>query len=881
MRLNEVAAFYKGNIFMKRFGTLFTAALLSTTAFTYPGATLAGEARQPEPMEEIVVRGANIPEPKRETSEISSFLSVEDLAKQGDGNAAMALRRVTGLTLVGNRFIYVRGLGERYSSALLNGMPLPSPEPLRRVVPLDLFPSAILESAAAQKTYSPQYSAEFGGGLVEIRTKGVPERRILEAEVSFGGNTETTWRNGLMYDGGSYDWLGFDSGVRSLPDPLRDAIKSNKRVNSLNFTNTELQTIGRSLENSKLWVLFDGTTPGNIGLDFTYGDRLPFSALDAGFMMSVGYDNSWTTKRGVQQEGQLGVGGQLDVGDDFNFVSTQNDVRWHGLLGLGANTDTAEYKFTSLYIRSTTKEGRILQGQSRQFDAVTREDSLEWFERQMWTNQIDGLHTIDDKLTINWKGSYSIASRDAPYERAVQYRDFGDGVLRYDQQRAQNLTRFSTVDDTILSGGLDVAYKADFTGRDFTIKAGYSYTDTDRESEQRDYRLLALGGPIPPELLSSRIDYIFADQNINPGRYVLTEITGSSSPPAYLGALKVHGAYAGFDAEVVDYVRAALGVRYETGDQIVDTYDYYTPNLGIDARIKRDYWLPAGTVTWNFAEDMQARIGASQTIGRPQFREIAPTDFIDPDTDRRFIGNPFLINPRINNIDARWEWYFDDQQYVTLGGFYKTIKNPIEETVVAGGDRLRTTFQNVPRAKIYGLEAEAKYIFTTDFDMAWFNTKDFFVSTNYTLSESKIDIKPGDTIIRASGLEVPAEFVVADGRPLQGHSKHIFNIQLGYEDVEARSAATLLLNYSSKRIRAVSSGGVGSLPDVYEQPPLSLDFNYNRSFDLWGGEYEVGLNVENILGSSYSATQRLGASRVDVDTYDVGQSFSVSFKRRF
>ena len=568
------------------------------------------------------------------------------------------------------------------------------------------------------------------------------------------------------------------------------------------------------------------------------------------------------------------------VADDFNFVSTQNDVNWHALLGVGADWENTELKATSLLIRTVTKEARTVQGNSEQVDRFVREDFSEWFERQLWTNQLEGLHRLmGGDLTANWKFSYSEAGRDAPYERSVRYRDFfNDGTLRYDFLSGRNLTSFSNVDDKLFSGALDLVYTTDMDGREAVFKAGYLFTDTDRTSGKRDYRLLPTGGPIPDELLLSRIDFIFADQNINPGRLVLTEVTGSSSDPAYDAALEVHGVYAGVDAEVIDFVRAAIGVRFESGKQVVDTFNFYTPNTGIETQINEDFWLPAGTITWNFAENMQARFGASQTIGRPQFRELAPSEFIDVATDRKFIGNPFLTNSKINNFDVRWEYYFDDQEYLTLGGFYKDLKNPIEETVDAAGDNLRTTFQNVPRATVYGVEAELKYVLEGSMDSEFMSSKNFFFLANYTFSDSSIDIKAGDTVIRPSGLELPAESVVVDGRALQGHSKHLFNVQFGYEDVEANSAATLLLNYSSKRIRATAPQG---LPEIIERPPITLDFNYSRSFDLWGGEYEFGFEAENLLGSKYRAVQEFGGTTVNVDTYDVGQKFSFSLKRSF
>ncbi len=865
---------------MKRFGSILAGALLSSTALTCGTVALAQEEGA---VDEIVVRGAFIPEPKRDTSEISSYLSAEDFERQGDGNAALALRRVTGLSLVGDRFIYVRGLGERYNSALLNGIPLPSPEPLRRVVPLDLFPASLLESAAAQKTFSPQYSGEFGGGLIEIKTKAVPDRRIFEIGVSVGGDVETTWKDGLLYDGGSHDWLGYDSGIRDIPAALQASIDSGLRLNTLNYTPEELQTIGRSLVNSELWTIFEGTTPGDISVNATYGDRFLMGDASVGFMVSVGYDNDWTTKRGLSQSGRFDADAQgnrvLVVADDFNFVSTQNDVQWHGLLGLGADWETTELKATSLFIRNVTKEARTTQGQAIQFDSLVRQDAVEWFEREMWTNQLDGLHRFaDGDFTANWKVSYSTASRNAPYERFVQYRDFGDGQLRYDSQQGRNLTRFSIIEDELLTGALDFNWTTMAGDREVILKAGYLYTDTDRKSEQRDYRLLPTGGPVPEELLYSRIDYIFADQNINPNRFVITEVTGSAAPPAYNGTLRVHGGYVGTDAEVMDFVRASIGVRYETGRQIVDTFDFYTPNTGVETLIDQNYWLPAGTLTWNVAENMQVRVGASQTIGRPQFRELAPAEFIDVDTDRSFSGNPNLTNTKIDNFDARWEWYFADQQYVTLGGFYKKLQNPIEETVDEQGDNLRTTFQNVPRATVWGIEAEFKYLFDFTSDNALLRTKNFFFSTNYTFSDSSINIKPGDTVVRSNGTELPAEFVVQDGRALQGHSKHLFNIQIGYEDVDADSSATLLLNYASKRIRATAPQ---SLPAIVERPPITLDFNYSKNLIVGGGDYELSFKAENLLGSDYKARQELGGIKVDVDTYKRGQAFSLSIKRTF
>ncbi|NQY98369.1 MAG: TonB-dependent receptor plug domain-containing protein, partial [Henriciella sp.] len=184
-------------------------------------------------LQTVVVRGAFIPEPQRQTSQVASFLSAEDLTRQGDANAALALTRLSGLSVVDGQFAYVRGLGDRYSVALLNGSPLPSPEPLRRTVPLDLFPSSMLDGAAVQKTYSANYPGEFGGGLIDLKTVGQPAEDFLNIKVGTGYNTFTTGDTGLFVRGSDTDWSGYDDGLRDLPGPLADLIATGTNINSL------------------------------------------------------------------------------------------------------------------------------------------------------------------------------------------------------------------------------------------------------------------------------------------------------------------------------------------------------------------------------------------------------------------------------------------------------------------------------------------------------------------------------------------------------------------------------------------------------------------------------------------------------------------------
>jgi hypothetical protein len=266
---------FKGSPVMTTFvslrKTLLMTSLLATSivvpTFTWAQtAPVPVPARTPAPQapataeperetEVVIVRGRFIPEPQRVTSEVANFLSAADLARTGDDNAAAALTRLTGLSVVSGRFVYVRGLGDRYSSALLNGSPLPSPEPLRRQVPLDLFPSNILSGATVQKTFSPNYPGEFGGGIIDLRTLRSPNEPFLTLKVGTGGNSVTTGADSLVHFGHRMDWTGFDTDLRALPNRVKQAVGTGKRINDNNFTPVELEEIGESFINSPLTVI--------------------------------------------------------------------------------------------------------------------------------------------------------------------------------------------------------------------------------------------------------------------------------------------------------------------------------------------------------------------------------------------------------------------------------------------------------------------------------------------------------------------------------------------------------------------------------------------------------------------------------------------------
>ena len=887
---------------MKTNRIALSAALLASTTLV-PAAAFAQDAASTETDDVIEVRYQYIPDDRRVTSEVSAALSMSDLETTGDSDLAAALVRVTGLSTTGGKFVVVRGLNERYSNTLLNGSPMPSPEPFRRAAPLDIFPTNVLSSVLVQKTFSPEFPGEFGGGVIGIETATLPDDRFLSVSVGGSFDTVTTGNHGLTYAGSDTDWLGYDDGLRDLPPELA-AVFQTTRVGN-NLPAAQQQAIGRSLVNSELWVLQTVDTDANGSVEVSAGDRFDFDGFSLGITAAGSYSNEWTTREGIR--GRVGVsGGEAryvngPANEDFsdvadpedatnNFMGTENVIDVSGMLSVGIDWyNEHEINFLTMALRSTSKEARSQTEFNAGGNGVFRTDNTEWFERQVLFNQLSGEHTIGflGDLALDWRLSDAKATRDAPYQRMYRY-EYSAAGLQYGGNVGDNRTSFSEIEDHTQDAGFDLALPVTLLGRDVELKGGMAITSREREAYTRSFSFEQGGVGLPSDLRFSRIDYIFSEQNITDERLRLVETGGLSFPEAYEGRMNVRAYYAGADVAVNDFVRAAFGARFEDGVQKVDTFPFPASAADsglLETRIDEDYILPAVTLTWTFADNLQLRTGYSQSIARPQFRELAFSEFFNTDTDQRFQGNPYLVNTEIESYDARLEYYFGRDQFVTVGVFHKILENPIEEYVLPTGDSLGTSFINAPEATLTGAEFEFEKTFdlSSRWDRPFFNDREWFIKTNYTYIQS--DVSADGTVTIAQGAfgqpspnVLDAAGFIEDGRALQGQSEHLFNVQVGFETFDGRARGALLFNYTGERSRAVADLNTGS-PEIMEQVPSSLDLVYSRTLDLGGNDWDFGFSIRNILGDDYEATQAAAGMELPVDTYDVGTEFSISISR--
>lgn len=867
-----------------RSGSLLLAAALIVPA---TAADLPQEAEEEAvdvaaPGGEIVVLGRRERNLQRASTQAISVLSSEDIARTGEGDIAGALGRVTGLSVVGGGFVYVRGLGDRYSSALLNGLPLPSPEPLRRAVPLDLFPTDVIASSLVQKTYSPNYAGEFGGGVINLTTLAVPDAPFFGASLGFSGDTETTGQLGYQYYGSDTDWSGYDDGARDTPPALRAFLGSGQRLSAGGVDAGEIvkQLVdgnnGLVQRNERIEPNFSGSITGGTSRDI--GDHR------LGLIATAGLANDWRTRDNTRQTPATADLSSVDK--DYREVASENRVVANVLLGLGYEFGDHRLRWTNLYVHDTLKRASLAAGvqNSQRTGQDFREQGTAWYERELLSTQLNASLRFDP-VKLELRTAYARSGREAPYELNLGYArsnqaasPFGAYFLNRLDNGQTGFARiaFSELDEDLWSAGADLSVDL-ATGT--VLTAGVDVADTQRDSSRREFQIVAPSS-FPNGVALLRPDHLLGAEVID--FYDIGLIETTESDPAFAADLRTLAGYLQVQTELRAGLELSAGARFERGEQnVLPKQVFATPsNSGAATELSEDYLLPAATLTWKFRDDMQLRLNASQTIARPQFRELMFQAYFDPESNRSYRGNPLLVDSEFRNAEARYEWYVSREERFSLAAFWKQIDRPIEAFTGFNDNTPVTSFANAPRATLYGAETEL----TKFFGLERFGSLPFFASRqlvligNYTFTRSKLEVAPDDTVAVFGTTVQPATNFFVDGAPLTGQSDHLVNLQLGLESATRLSQQTLLLSYASDR---VTSRGAAGLPDIHESPGLTVDLVAREGFALFGQDFELKFAGRNLLRRGYREFQEHGGNRVFYNRYDVGARFSVSVSTRF
>ena len=823
-------------------------------------------------IEEVVVTGRFISSSQQLVNErmndafATDLLGEDTIARLGDSTVGAALRRVPGISLVDDKYVYIRGLGERYSASSLSGAQIPSPDLTRNVIPLDVFPTSIVESLRVQKSWSPELPANFGGGAVDIRTKGIPDGFTMSFEVGSGVNSEASGA-GLTYAGGSDDKWGTDDGTRALSGDLLTAIDSFQgqigvqsllatlRSEDPTATLADAQALNRSL-----------------GLEMNRGFAPTSKDLPADVSVRGAIGNNWLLSDDWEFGAMLGASYQTDwrktiaYARNFNFPDERTDteeettraITMAGTASFGVKfTEDHELETTTLWLRNTDDETAVTDffNENRE-----RSDGLGWRgyrfqfeERSMLTNQIRGSHYLGDatrdrlpgfvnsllgwvprEAEITWFFSDSTAETDIPNQLEIASQTTTDPLTGEVLNEAVTLSsqaadfRFTDLDDEVQNYGWAGTIPLE-TRRSFVeLSGGWQHARKARTYRQSQFSLGALS-VADPATLALPLDQLFSDEVIlNPANNFVFDRQGTNNE-SYIAATMTDAVFGAVDWTLDDTWRLAVGARWEDYRQAAvnwNPFGYSTsdpqvttdPDELAEGIFSEDKVYPSAALTYMtelWAETFQLRFGWSETAVRPDLREITGSSYIDPITGDLTRGNPGVLPSGVTNYDIRGEWFFGNGDNFTVTLFRKEIDKPIEFFESPASDTtIAREILNANEATVEGVEVE--FLKELSFLGGPFDT--LFVQGNVTVQDSEL-------VCDASSLSFQCEADAPTNpiRPLSGASDYVANFMLGFDAPNARHTASIMYNVFGERLYVAGRNGS---PDGYEQPFHSLDFTY-------------------------------------------------------
>jgi outer membrane receptor protein involved in Fe transport len=877
------------------------------------GADAASQDAADGSIEEITVTGRFISSSQQLVNErmndafATDLLGEDTISRLGDSTVAAALRRVPGLTLVRDKFVYIRGLGERYSSTTLNGATIPSPDLTRNVIPLDVFPTSIVESLRVQKSYSTEQSANFGGGSVDIRTKGIPDGFTLRFEAGLGTNSENPSKM-LSYAGGGDDDLGTDDGSRALSPDITNAlvtfqgaldpqsIRSILRRTDSTATLEDAQAINRDLAlqlNRDIGVVRKSADPdyklrGSVGNSYDLG-----SDWQVGFSLGGSYQTEWRWRRSRltgPADPEVFTGTREETTRSVNMAGTAN---------FGARfLEDHDIETTTLWLRNTDDETELFDftNENRSGNEGFRDTRLEWEEREMLTNQIRGTHYLGDdtrnrfpildkllgwlptETSVEWFYSESNATTDIPRRALVANQqttvDEITGQITESFVTTQSDAasfRFVDLEDEVENYGWKGTLPLEFGGNFVEFTGGYAHAQ-----KVRDFRLLEYGLGVPGSSFATRssesLSDVFADSVISDPTNN-SEISRKDARDSYIAATMTDSVFGAVDWTWNDTWRVAAGARWEDYRQVAVPWDPYSfsstsPQVDLgdvesddfvasDFAFQNDKVYPTFGLTymgslWG-AETFQARLSYSETTVRPDLREITDASYTDPVTDILTRGNPGVIPSDVEAIDLRFEWFFRNSDNFTVTLFTKDIDRPIAYFFTPASDTtIARGIDNAVSAEVTGVEIEG--LKELGFLGGWGDL--FFVQGNATFQDTELlpgDPATGEGNIDVSCLQTDGTAITANNCKLPGASDYVLNFMIGFDSPNSKHTASLIYNVFGERVFSLTrSQGTGEpIPDIIEEPFHSLDLTY---FWYPTDRITLKLKAQNLLNDTIELT---------------------------
>lgn len=798
---------------------------------------------------------------QKNTNTVASVISAESIRRSPDKNTGEVLKRTPGASIQEGKFIVIRGLADRYNQAMLNGILLTSTEPDRKTFSFDLIPSSMIDNIVINKAFVPELPGEWAGGLIQVNTKDIPAKNFFTVQAGTNINSQTAGKTFYKDQGGKLDWLGIDDGTRAMPAGYTTKYQFGAldagQPNKANKT-----AIGKQMRNA--WTAETSNVPANISFQANGGFAAEVLRKKIGGNFGIIYNKNSRYFKLLNRRNIIDGIELKNIENDFNDDRYVQEVQAGALGSLTLQLNA----LNKLSLKSIINVNSTSQVTNREGFDISRNEPLlkgtefRYKQNTFFTTQLTGEHGLAKSLKLKWYGAFNILDGYIPDQRRLLYsrntsQDTYAAVIANSLSQQSGSRIYQSLSDYIYTGGADVSYNFNWLQQKQTVKGGYMLQVKDRL-----FDAVLFANYLPKDNIALRqlpSDQIFSPSNfgdgsINSTHFAFDGIIDRSY--RYMANTILNAGYLQMDNQFTSKLRVVWGLRVENYDQLIGSVkkwdERHTHSQVTD-------FLPGLNATLKLNQKTNLRLSASQTVIRPELRELADFNLYDFELNASVQGNPALKRTKILNTDLRYEIYPRAGEVVTAGIFFKHFDNPIEQLLnEAGGGASTFKFENPESAISYGAEIEMRK--KLDFANA---LKNFTVQANVAYIHSRV---------KDDGFDLD--------RTLQGQSPYVLNLGLMYDLEKAGFSSTLLFNQVGERIYLVGDKAAGaSSPDTYEAPRALLDLQLAKK--LFANKAEIRFSISDLLNRTQYFYQNVGGTKnsfqLNTDAYRFTRKFGTSY----
>lgn len=794
---------------------------------------------------------------QKNSNTVTSVISAESIRLSPDKSAGEVVKRTPGASLQEGKFVIIRGLADRYNQAMLNGILMTSTEPDRKTFSFDLIPAQMIDNIIVNKAFVPEFPGEWAGGLIQVNTKDIPSKSFFNFQLGTGLNSQVVGNNFYKDKGGKFDWLGIDDGTRSLPSAYKRKSVFNT-LNALQKTN-----MGRQMRNA--WEPYQSVAPINFSLQVNGGINGKLFRKKFGASFGVVYNKSNKLVQMTNRSNAL-ASNIFTINYDFSDTRYTQDIN-AGVLGSFTLQLNSVNKISIKSILNVITTNAVTKRSGDEFtrDEIILGTELTFKQNTFFSIQTNGEHELSKTWKLKWQGAFNILDGYIPDQRRITYSRMRNTqnpflLLISNSLSQQSGSRiFQNLSDYIGTVGGDITYNFKWLGQKQSIKAGYMLQIKDRLYDAKLFANYLTQDNLILRKLAA--DVVFASENFGNGidnKFGFDAIKGNNF--RYLANTILNSGFFQFHNQISKQIYVVGGLRVEHFDQLVGSVKSWDPRH-IHSSITD--FLPGFNFTLKLNQKVNFRLSASQTVIRPELRELSFLNLYDFELNASVQGNPLLKRTKVSNLDIRYELYPCEGEILTIGLFLKYFKNPIEQFYNEGAGGASTfSYQNVNQAISNGIEIEVRK--KLDFSRIF---RKFTFQANASIISSKVSDK---------------NFGI--NRIMQGQSPYVLNMGLQYDLPKKGINATLLFNQIGQRIYLVGdlSSGAGS-PDIYEAARPLFDFQVSKKFS--NKKAELKLSISDLLNATqYFYQNKINSKRSlqkNEDAYrftrKTGSVFSLTF----